>query len=430
MTVGTDEKQSIPAPYILLALPDWVERIVEAGIVSADPHVRRRQRFANVASYALSIDALTHLIVNSAHNFEALLPVNIYNFLACIVYLLLHRLHRVGDTFMVNVLIAFALIGHSYVIFAFGLASNLQVYFTMAGIILFLVGLPHWRNFLVLYLMTFAALMISMTFATEEGFVMLEDQAFRESLGLQAMVSAFVLNAVVIAAVLAALDRAEQNLQFEYDRAENLLESILPASIAKRLKSGKEKQIADRLEGASVLFMDLVGFTPVSGSAAPEDVVDYLHRLFSRFDDLCETYGVDKIKTIGDSYMAVGGLDGDEKKGAGSIARLALAMRNSVGSEELAGEKMGMRAGIHFGPVVAGVIGDRRLAYDVWGATVNIASRMESSGKPGEIHVTDDFKQVVGDEFSFEPLGVTELKGAGPHKTYFLREKIDADQKS
>ena len=127
---------------------------------------------------------------------------------------------------MVNVLIAFALIGHSYVIFAFGLASNLQVYFTMAGIILFLVGIPHWRNFLVLYLMTFAALMISMTFATEEGFVMLEDQAFRESLGLQAMISAFVLNAVVIAAVLAALDRAEQNLQFEYDRAENLLESM------------------------------------------------------------------------------------------------------------------------------------------------------------------------------------------------------------
>lgn len=428
MAVSTDQNQPNSSPYILLALPRWVERIVDAGIVSSDPHVRRRQRFANIASYALSIDALTHLIVNSAHNFDALLPVNIYNLLAFFVYFLLHRIHRYGDTLMVNVLIAFALTGHSFVIFAFGLASNLQVYFTMAGIILFLVGLPHWRNFLVLYAMSFIALIVSMTFASEHGFVMLEDQAFRDSLGLQAMISAFILNAVVIASVLAALDRAEQNLQVEYDRAENLLESILPASIAVRLKSGQEKQIADRLEGASVMFMDLVGFTPISGDAAPEEVVDYLHRLFTRLDALCEKFNVDKIKTIGDSYMAVGGLDGDKNAGAEAVAKLALEMRECVEGEKLAGHTLGMRAGIHIGPVVAGVIGDRRLAYDVWGSTVNIASRMESSGKPGKIHVTDSYRQIVADKFEFEPLGSIELKGAGLHKTYFLSGKTDLDQ--
>ena len=118
--------------------------------------------------------------------------------------------------------------------------------------------------------------------------------------------------------------------------------------------------------------------------------------------------------------MAVGGLDGDINGGAEAVARLALDMRDCVESEKLAGETLGMRAGIHIGPVIAGVIGDRRLAYDVWGSTVNIASRMESNGRPGMIHVTDAYRKIVDAKFDFEPLGIKELKGAGSYKTYFL----------
>lgn len=404
----------------LFKVPRWADAIVSAGIVSANPDIRRRQRFANIAAYALGLDAVVHLLTNMAYDAQALLPVNAYNFVAIIVFFSLHRLHRFGERVMANVLVAFALAGHSYVVFAFGLASNLHVYFTMAGVILFFVGVRYWRNFLVLYALALATLFLTMGFATEHGFVMEDDPAFRQTLAWQALVSAFVLNAIVIAYALVALNRAERTLQSEYERAERLLTSILPASIAARLKSGREKQIADRLENVSVLFVDLVGFTPAAGSATPEEVVDYLHRLFSRFDALCDAHGVDKIKTIGDSYMAVGGLDGRWGAGAAGIARVAIAMRDCMAGEKLAGRRLEMRAGIHAGPVVAGVIGDRRVAYDVWGNTVNIASRVESSGQPGRIHVTETFRRMVEKDFSFEPRGPVELKGAGMHDTFFL----------
>jgi adenylate cyclase len=404
-------------------LPDWADAILEAGIVSTDAHTRRRQRFTNIAAYALGLNAFIHLLVNAVYDFQALLPINIYNLFACIFYLLLPQLHRYGENLVANLLIVFSLIGHSYIVFAFGLDSNLHVYFTLAGVILFFVGLKHWRNFLILYVMSIAALVIAMMFASRQGFVLSGDVEFRSRLALQAMLSAIVLNAVVIAFVLSALGHAEENLQKEYDRSELLLTTILPPFIADRLKSGEEQTIADKYDAASVLFMDLAGFTPAALHASPEEVVDYLHRLFSRLDLLCEQMCVDKIKTIGDSYMAVGGLRDDAEigfAGVRNIGRLAIAMRGIVASEPLAGKILAMRAGIHVGPVIAGVIGDRRIAYDVWGDTVNFASRLESSSEIGHIHVSDAFRLAAENAFVFEPRGTVGLKGIGMHQTYFL----------
>jgi adenylate cyclase len=408
------------APRFRISLPDWADRIVGAGIVSEDPHIRRRQRFTNIASYALALNAFSHFFVNALYDLSALAQVNIYNLFAGCAYMAMHRLHRYGENLVANILITFSLLGHSYVVFAFGLDSNLHVYFTLAGVILFFVGIRHWRNFLILYALSIAALVAAMTFASRQGFVLSGDREFRSQLALQAMLSAVVLNAAVITFVLNALSHAEESLQREYDRSELLLTTILPAFIAERLKRGGDR-IADRHETASVLFTDLVGFTPAAARARPEEVVDYLHRLFSRFDALCEQLAVDKIKTIGDSYMAVGGLRGDGRESVEKVGRLALAMREAVAGEALAGQVLAMRAGIHFGAVVAGVIGDRRIAYDVWGDTVNLASRLESSGAPGEIHVSDDYRHAAVRHFDFEPRGPVGLKGVGQRETYFLR---------
>lgn len=408
------------APRFRISMPGRIDRLVNAGITTSDDAVARSQRFTNIASYALGLDALGHFLSNSLHDFSALLPVNVYNIAVAAIFFSLHRLHRHGERLVANLLVILALLGHSYVVFAFGLASNLHIYFTLSGVILFFVGVAHWRNFLVLYGLAFIVLVTTMALAGEQGFVAPQDDAFRESLAWQALISAFVLNAIIVSYVLSALFHTERSLQTEYERAETLLSSILPASIAARLKSGRESRIADRLEDVTVLFVDLVGFTEVSGKASPEQVVDYLHRLFSRFDALCERHGVDKIKTIGDSYMVLGGLEGDKKEGALSMGYLALDMLEDVSREKLIGRTLGVRAGMHLGPVVAGVIGDRRFAFDAWGDTVNTAARLESGGVPGHVQVSETYREFVGERFEFQSRGPVELKGLGKVETCFL----------
>ena len=158
----------------------------------------------------------------------------------------------------------------------------------------------------------------------------------------------------------------------------------------------------------------------------PEEVVDFLDRLVRIFDGLSERYGVEKIKTIGDAYMAAAGFDGRGEEGAIAAGRMALAMLDVIGRQPpLGGRVPQLRIGIHCGPATAGVIGDTRFSYDIWGDAVNFAARMESNGKPGQIHVSESFHALARDHFEFEErVGTTELKGIGAVRSYFLlREK-------
>jgi adenylate cyclase len=169
------------------------------------------------------------------------------------------------------------------------------------------------------------------------------------------------------------------------------------------------------------MFTDLVGFTEAAHDVAPEEVVDFLDTLVRYGDALCQKYGVDKIKTIGDSYMVAAGFDGRQVEGAVAIGRLALAMIEVIGKQPpLGGRKLRLRVGIHCGPATAGVIGDTRFSYDVWGDAVNTASRMESYGEPNRIHVSEAFRNLAAEKFVFEERGATEIKGLGATRTFFL----------
>lgn len=203
-------------------------------------------------------------------------------------------------------------------------------------------------------------------------------------------------------------------------RSEALIEAIMPPSIAARLKSGEVK-IADGIENLSILFADLVDFTSAAKDLSPGEVVDYLDSLVCAFDALCETHGAEKIKTIGDSYMAVTGLYGEDVSGAIGIARLALAMLDIIDERPpLGSRRLKLRIGIHCGAVVAGVIGETRIAYDVWGEAVNMASRMESHGVPGRIQVSEAFYSLTGPSFIFEERGPINVKGLSASRTFFL----------
>jgi adenylate cyclase len=219
------------------------------------------------------------------------------------------------------------------------------------------------------------------------------------------------------------LDREHRLLLAERERSEQLLLNVLPAPIAARLKQG-EAVIADGFDEATVLFADLVDFTRRSQDADPEQVVQLLDELFSALDRLAERHGLEKIKTVGDAYMVVGGLPEPRPDHAEAVAEMALAVREEVPRHlDPGGRPLAVRIGIDTGPVVAGVIGRRKFSYDLWGDTVNVASRMESGGVPGCIQVTERTYRRLRDRYRFERRGPVQVKGKGELVTWFLVAK-------
>jgi adenylate cyclase len=218
----------------------------------------------------------------------------------------------------------------------------------------------------------------------------------------------------------------EKQLFADLDRekrvSEALLLNILPNSIANRMRGG-EVSIADKVTEATILFCDLVGFTTLSGQMSAEATVDFLGKIFTTFDQLAAEAGVEKIKTIGDAYMAAAGIPEPQADHAVRIARLAPRMLQAVRDVSAStGLNLQARIGIHSGPIVAGVIGTHKFAYDVWGDSVNTASRMESHSTTGRIHISEATRRALDGHFRFEPRGQIEVKGKGLMETYFLLE--------
>ncbi|WP_394847683.1 adenylate/guanylate cyclase domain-containing protein [Pendulispora brunnea] len=211
-------------------------------------------------------------------------------------------------------------------------------------------------------------------------------------------------------------------LDFEKERSDALLLNILPAKIAERLKREQGRTIADGFPQVTVLFSDIVGFTKMSERLSPAEVVRRLNAIFSTFDDLADRLGLEKIKTIGDAYMVAGGLPTSKDDHAHAASEMALEMCRYMEefSREL-GEPIQVRIGMHTGPVVAGVIGKKKFIYDVWGDTVNTASRMESHGVEGAIQVTEATYERIKDHYELEERGQIDVKGKGPMRTYWLR---------
>jgi class 3 adenylate cyclase len=234
------------------------------------------------------------------------------------------------------------------------------------------------------------------------------------------------LNAQKIAVQQANMQLLKKNLTIaaEQEKSEGLLLNILPEAIAQRLKNG-EITIADKYDDVTVLFADIAGFTRFASHIDPQALVALLDKVFSSFDALVEEYGVEKIKTIGDAYMVVGGLQHHEGVNTATIARLAIAMQDNICklSADLNVIGLTVRIGIHRGAAVAGVIGKKKPNYDLWGDTVNIASRMESHGEAGKIHVSEEVYLHLRERFIFRERGEIRIKGKGTMRTYFLEQE-------
>jgi class 3 adenylate cyclase len=209
-------------------------------------------------------------------------------------------------------------------------------------------------------------------------------------------------------------------LEQEKARSETLLLNILPQSIVTRMRNG-EMTIADQIAEATILFCDVVGFTTLSQQLTADRTIDFLSRIFSAFGRLAAEAGVEKIKTIGDAYMAAAGVPEAQPDHVERIVALAPRMLDAVADVAAATElELEARIGIHTGPIMAGVIGTHKFVYDVWGDTVNTASRMESHSLPGRIQISAATRAMVGERFKFERRGAIEVKGKGLMETFFL----------
>ncbi|MGJ3242130.1 MAG: adenylate/guanylate cyclase domain-containing protein [Opitutales bacterium] len=215
-----------------------------------------------------------------------------------------------------------------------------------------------------------------------------------------------------------------RQVEVEKQKSERLLYQVLPETVADRLRRGA-RRIADNLGEVTVLFADLVGFTEFSGRVAPENLVDTLNTIFDRFDALAAEIGVEKVKTIGDAYMVVGGLPPNNEAHAEKCLQFALkALEVVQETDNGAGQRLNLRVGMNTGPAVAGVIGHTRFTYDLWGESVNIASRMEAMGVPGWIQVSETTWDQLKNQYVFQQRGEIGVKGKGPMRTFLTREDV------
>ena len=215
------------------------------------------------------------------------------------------------------------------------------------------------------------------------------------------------------------MSRLVGDLEEERAKSRRLLLNVLPERVVGRLESG-EAPIADRHEDVTVLFGDFVDFTRISAELSPSVLVEELNELFRGFDEICDSTGVEKIKTVGDAYLAVGGLSPDRGDGVDGIAETALRMTALVAEHARRHATWQIRVGVNAGPLVAGVVGSSKFAYDVWGDTVNIASRLESTSEPGRIHVSAALAKSLEPRYVLETRGEVDLKGMGAIETFFL----------
>lgn len=220
--------------------------------------------------------------------------------------------------------------------------------------------------------------------------------------------------------------QVEKALRHEQQKSEQLLLNILPGAIVDQLKHF-QGSLAQRFDEATVLFADIVNFTPLAAQMSPLELVDMLNKIFSAFDRLAEKYQLEKIKTIGDAYMVVGGVPVPAEGHAAAIADMALEMQKVAQQFEVQpGQPLQLRIGINTGTVVAGVIGIKKFSYDLWGDTVNVASRMEAQGLPGKIQVTETTYRQLRSDFLLEPANELQIKGKGTMQTYYLLGRNDS----
>jgi len=406
--------------------PAWLRRfrhalraragaLIAIGTRGYPPKTRRRLKSINIASFTIAISCALFALTYALEDFALYRGAAAINLVMMAAGLSVPAFHRINDfagaLFMAIVLLA----GLFLLVALVGRLSGIQINFVATSAAVFLVFELRRMTLIVTLISVATALHIAAWMLFPEGAVSGEgNDAFLAQLYITIVVTISIIVAVLVYYAFRTAEVAEAE-------TEALLGRILPGSVVERLKKRPGQPIADSFDQAAVLFADLAGFVPLAHRLGPARTVEMLNRLVQSFDRLATKHGVEKIKTIGDAYMAVSGLPAALPDNAARLARMALRMQPAA---DIAGAELGvelrLRIGIALGPVMAGVIGSERFGYDVWGDPVNLAARLERSGETGKIHVSSAFREALAGEFAFVHRGSIEIKGMPAEDTWFL----------
>jgi adenylate cyclase len=382
--------------------------------------VARRLRAVNFAAWIAAPVAAAFALMQALDDWSRLKPLIAINAADALAWAAIPLLHRFGALAAPLTLAATVYLSNFAIVALLGTQSGVHLYY-IAAAALSVLFMGVERILLSAFVVVLGgALFVIAEFAVPGDTGLVPRAMLRANFAVSAATAIAILFALVLY-VLREIGRAEAALEREFARSEALLANILPPAVAHRLKQDAQAVIADSYAEASILFADMAGFTARASAMAPPDLVMFLNRAYSEFDRLVERYGLEKIKTTGDAYMVVSGVPAPRADHAAAIALLALDMLEAARRiGDGAGGALALRIGIASGPVVAGVVGTRKFFYDVWGDTVNVASRMESTGIAGRIQVSAETFARLNGRFALEPRGEIEVRGKGRLRTWFL----------
>jgi adenylate cyclase len=381
--------------------------------------VARRLRVLNIMTWSSAAVCAIFTVVQ-LFNGQGVWWISIVNMLAAVVFTLIPLLHRFGELLSPLVFTIAAYVVVFVICWHVGTGTGLQFYFLVSACaVVLILGIEH-----IVLAVILAAIGVALTITLQ--FTVPADTGVQPpwsiALGFVVItISACFMAVATVGYAMREIARAEAAMEREYERSESLLANILPTSVAARLKDPSRDVIADKYDDASVLFADIAGYTKRASDTPPAELVRFLDRLYTEFDRLVDKHGLEKIKTSGDSYMAVSGVPQPRADHLEALARFALDMADTVaGLKDPKGRPVPLRIGIGSGPVVAGVVGARKFFYDVWGDAVNVASRMESTDTEGRIQVPHAVYERLKDDFLLEERGHVDIKGKGLMHTWYL----------
>ena len=394
-------------------------RLVGYGTAPYPPSVQRRLRIMNVAAFLIALFTLVYTIEQVILDYQTWKPVIFINLVLIAIALGAPFLHRFNEIAGALTLAISENVGLFALTFILGTDAGLHMqYFALVAGYFVVFGLGRLRLIIALI---FAGLVLHLAawawFTQERALLHVGSYELAEL-----YVTAVLTTSTMVAAVVYYAFRLAEQAQ---EQTDTLLHNILPAPIVDRLKSAPGAIIADELSDASVLFADLKGFVALAKRLGPARTVELLNTVVSAFDDLADAWHVEKIKTIGDAYMAASGIPEPASDHAQRLGGMALAMHSTLARiAQEQGVALALRIGIATGPVLAGVIGAKRLTYDVWGDTVNLASRLEGHSQPGRVLVSHATKAHVEERFAVERCGALDLKGFGLEEAWYLLEDL------
>jgi adenylate cyclase len=397
-------------------------RFAELGTAGYPRPVRRRLTIINAMALLIAVFSVIYAVVFFYYNMHLYRHLIMLNLLLAVVVLVVPFAHRINDIAAALVITVDEYTALFVFVWAFGRNSGIQINYIIAAAVAFAIyGLSHVRLAIGLATVGLALHLAAWFLFPPERAHFAAEPSLLDNLYVSSAVTTFCIIALIVGYAFTVADAARAE-------ADALLINILPEAIAERLKERPDARVADSVEQASVMFSDLVGFTELSKRLGAARTVALLDHIVTEFDRLAARHGVEKIKTIGDGYMAVTGVSVPRADHLPCLARMALGLPDLVERLSAAhGVDLRVRVGIAIGPVMAGVIGTDKFSYDVWGDTVNLASRLESHGLPGKIQVSDAVRKTLGDSFVFEPRGPIEVKGIGRLETWLLKEERVAE---